>query len=53
MEGRITTPPTTQGVQKQARQGKSEAVSRPNKAKPLNRQTCGSMLIIMVLECTA
>jgi hypothetical protein len=40
MEGRITTPPTTPGVQKRARQGKAEGISRPNKAKPYTSQTC-------------
>jgi hypothetical protein len=42
MEGRITTPPTTPGVQKRARQGEAEGISRPNKAKPCNSQTCGA-----------
>jgi hypothetical protein len=41
MEGRITTPPTMSGVQKRARQGKAEGISRPNKAKPYTSETCG------------
>jgi hypothetical protein len=31
MEGRLTTPPTTPGVQKRARQGKVEGIARLNK----------------------
>jgi hypothetical protein len=30
MEGRITTPPTTSGVQKRAGQSKPEGMSKPN-----------------------
>jgi hypothetical protein len=30
MEGRITTPPTTSGVQKRAGQSKAEGISKPN-----------------------
>jgi hypothetical protein len=41
MEGRITKPPTMSGVQKRARQGKAEGISRPNKAKPYTSETCG------------
>jgi hypothetical protein len=39
MEGRITTQPTTSGVQKRARQSKAEGISKPNIAKPYNCQT--------------
>jgi hypothetical protein len=41
MEGRITTPPAMSGVQKRAKQGKAEGMSRPNKAKPYTSKTCG------------
>jgi hypothetical protein len=41
MEGRITTPPTMSGVQKRARQGEAEGISRPDKAKPCISETCG------------
>jgi hypothetical protein len=40
MEGRIITP-LTPGVQKRARQGKAEGISRPNKGKPYSFRTCG------------
>jgi hypothetical protein len=41
MDGRISTPPTTPGVQKRAGQGKAEGTSRPSKAKSDSSQTCG------------
>jgi hypothetical protein len=40
MEGRITTPPTTSGVQKRAGQSKADGISKPNIARPYNCQSC-------------
>jgi hypothetical protein len=40
MEGRITTPPTMSGVQKRARQGKAEGISRLNKAIGVSDNSC-------------
>jgi hypothetical protein len=40
MEGRIITPPIMSGVQKRARQGEAEGISRPDKAKPYTSETC-------------
>jgi hypothetical protein len=51
MEGRITTPPTTSGVQKRAGQSKAEGIWKPNKAKPLGMGCNGVLTEDVCCRC--